>query len=120
PSRERRIHKCHSLIARRSRRTQGFYAKEEEKMMVRNDWAADCSREVVAVEGTVRMIGAGQRVLRKHGLVVKIIASQTVELIRTRLCGHGDLKATSVSIFARIRVDLIIRFLNEVGVRDEV
>src|SRR5215471_332615 len=99
PGGEGRVRECHDVVSSGGRRTQRFNAEEKEKLVMRNDGTTDRPGEVVAMERIVGVVGAGQRVLREHRLVVKIVAGQAVELIGTRLGGHGDLKTTAVSIF---------------------
>src|SRR5208283_637701 len=63
PGREGRVRERHDVVSRGSRRTQSLYTEEEEELVMRNDGAADCSGEVIAVERVVRVVRAGQRVL---------------------------------------------------------
>src|ERR1700722_547193 len=56
--RERGVRESDDLVACRSRRTQGFYPKEEEKLVMGNNRPTDRPGEIVAMEGIVGMIGA--------------------------------------------------------------
>ena len=88
--------------------------------MMGNDRAADRSGEIIAMEWSVRVVRTGQGILRKHLLIVKVVAGQAVELIRARLRSLRHLKATAATVFHRKCVDLNIHFLDEIGVGSEI
>src|SRR5206468_5305724 len=77
-------------------------------------------RDVVAMEWIVGVIGAGQGVLGVHVLVVEVVAHQAMESILAGLRGHGELDRARVPILHGKGVDLVGRFLDDVGIWSEV
>ena len=77
------IGKCQHLIPRRDGRTKGFDSEKEEKLMMGDDWAADCRGNIVAVKWSVSLGSVRQRVLGIHALAREIVAGQAMKFVRT-------------------------------------
>ena len=71
-------------------------------------------------KGLYGMVGAGERVLGKHRLIIEIITRQAVEFIRTGFVVMATCRPLPRPYSLVVGVDLICCFLNDVGVGDQI
>src|SRR5215472_2494546 len=77
----RQTHDPQRLVPHRlwNRKNARAHAKEEEKLVVRDDGAANRRGDVIAMKRSVARRRPRQRILGIHRLVVEIVADQAVE-----------------------------------------